>query len=76
MPKKFLQRLKRIDNLIRIKATGNASNLANRLELSESTIYEYLAVMKSFGAPIRYDNDRGTYYYEEEGVFKIYFEKK
>jgi predicted DNA-binding transcriptional regulator YafY len=76
MPKKILQRLKRIDNLIKTKAAGKASDLANKLELSESTIYEYLAVMKSFGAPIRYDHDRGTYYYEEEGSFKIYFEKK
>lgn len=76
MPKRFFDRFKRLDDLIRTKSTGTPAKLAERLEVSESSVYEYLAIMKSLGAPIKYDKDRCTYYYEEDGQFKIYFEKK
>lgn len=75
MPKRFLQRFARIDNLIQRKATGKPVDFARRLDISESTLYEYLSVMKNFGAPIRYCSIRCTYYYEEDGKFKVFFEK-
>jgi len=76
MAKRILERLKRIDRLIRLKATGKPSDFANRLELSESSMFGYLALMKSFGAPIKFDKFRNTYYYEYSGEFKIFFKKK
>ncbi|MDI9364264.1 MAG: DNA-binding protein [Flavobacterium sp.] len=76
MAKKFFERLKRIDSLIQKKATGNPVDLARRLEISESTLYEFLALMRSFGAPIKYDKEKNTYYYTEIGNFNIFFEKK
>ncbi len=63
---KYLQRLRYIDQLIRRKNTGNATELGKKLNLSRSTILEYLSEMKDEGFPIRYDKTRGYYYYEEE----------
>jgi predicted DNA-binding transcriptional regulator YafY len=73
MPKKFFDRFTRIDQLIAWKATGTPQELAEKLEISESTLYEYFSVMKDLGAPIRYDKIKKTYYYEFKGRFKIKF---
>ena len=73
MPKKFFARFTRIDQLIRIKSTGSPLELANKLDISESTLFEYIAVMKDLGAPIKFDKCRSTYYYEIQGSFKIKF---
>ncbi|MCM5527884.1 HTH domain-containing protein [Parasegetibacter sp. NRK P23] len=73
MPKKFIDRFTRIDQLIARKATGTPQELAERLDISESTLYEYFAVMKDLGAPIKYDKIKCTYYYEINGRFKIKF---
>ena len=73
MPAKFLERFQRIDDLIYRKATGTPAALAERLELSESTLYEYLAVMRSMGAPIAYNRERESYYYNSDGHFHIEF---
>jgi predicted DNA-binding transcriptional regulator YafY len=76
MPKRILERFKRIDSLIQRRGTGKPVELAKRIEISESTLYEYLAIMKGLGAPINYDKEKDTYYYAEQGKFKIFFEKK
>ena len=73
MPKKFLDRFSRIDQLIYRKATGTPQHLAEKLDISESTLYEYFAVKRELGAPIKYDKFRNTYYYEINGRFKIKF---
>lgn len=73
MQKDILRRLSRIDYLIRIKGTGTPVQLANKLGLSERSVYEYLNLMKEFGAPIKFDSYRETYYYEEEGYFLVSF---
>lgn len=69
MPRTFFERFTRIDHLIRTKATGTPSKLSERLEISESILYEYLGVMKDLGAPIQYDRDRETYFYTFPGSF-------
>jgi len=40
MPQKFIERFKRIDELIALKATGNPEQFAFKLDVSESTLYE------------------------------------
>ena len=71
-----MDRLTRIDHLIRIKGTGTPAQLADRLHLSERSIYDYLHFMKSLGCPIKFDNYRESYYYEVEGIFIIAFYSK
>lgn len=65
--KRFWDKMKYIDILIRRKATGNQTTLAKKLNLSVSTINEYLKEMRSVGFPIKYCHKRKTYYYEKEG---------
>ena len=50
-----IHRIERIDQLIRLKATGNPSELALKIGISESQLYEVLNIMKKeLGGPILY----------------------
>jgi hypothetical protein len=75
MPRKFFERLQRIDSLIRLKSTGNPTQLANKLEIAESTLYEFLGLMKDLGAPIKWDGYRNSYVYVPEGKMELKFKK-
>lgn len=75
MPRKFIERFKRIDQIIANKSSGTPAQLAARLDISESTLYEFIGVMKELGAPIQYDKFNQRYLYEEEGHFNISFIK-
>ena len=72
----IFNRIERIDRLIRIKGTGNAAQLADKLGLSRTSIYEYLDLMKQLGAPIKYSSARRSYYYDEDGSFPTSFQAK
>jgi predicted DNA-binding transcriptional regulator YafY len=73
MPRKFIERFKRIDEIIKTKSSGTPSQLAAKLDISESTLYEFIAVMKELGAPILYDKIAQRYYYQNDGKFTISF---
>jgi predicted DNA-binding transcriptional regulator YafY len=73
MPRKFIQRFKRIDELIHSKSSGTPAQLAEKLDISESTLYEFIAVMKELGAPIQYDKFTQRYFYSNNGHFTISF---
>ena len=60
-----LSKLKRLDALIQRKGTGTALQLASRLNVSRTTIFNYLNILKDLGAPLAYCNNRRSYYYEE-----------
>ena len=47
-----VQLLERMDQLIRLKSTGTPIELADRLNVSRSTIYEIIECLKSLGAEI------------------------
>ena len=76
MQKEIFQRLSRIDQLIRIKGTGTPSELAGKIGISERSLYDYLKILKEMGAPVKFSRNRGTYYYNEEGRFRISFISK
>ena len=73
MPKQYFNRLENIDRLIRKKGTGTPKQLAQKLHISESLLYEYLSFMKEQGAPIVYNKMRQSYYYEQQGGFNLRF---
>lgn len=60
---KYIDRLKRMDNLIRRKATGTPDEFAEKLQLSKSMLMIDLADMKALGAPIQYDSTLKSYVY-------------
>ncbi|GAB4465348.1 MAG: hypothetical protein OHK0057_01980 [Thermoflexibacter sp.] len=56
--------------------TGSAEQLASKLGISRSTLFETLNLMKDYGAEIAYCPHRQTYYYTQEGRFEIGFKPK
>ena len=76
MAKKYIDRIESIDRLVRIKATGTPKELADRLKISERSLYETLNLMKELGTPIRYSNDKRSYFYENEGAFSFQFKER
>jgi DNA-binding IclR family transcriptional regulator len=76
---RFIEKIKmieRIDQLIRMKATGSARDLAKRINVSKSTVYEILEIMRNMGAEIEYCSHRRSYIYCIEKVFAIGFVDK
>ena len=68
----FIERLKcldRLDQLIRLKATGSPRELAERLGISKRSIHNLLEDMKNLGASIYYCSQRRSYCYERELEF-------
>ena len=65
--------LERVDQLIRLKATGRPKQLADRLEVSEATVFRMIEVMKELDAPITYDFSRQSYVYSHATRFKCGF---
>jgi len=73
MLKKYFNRLESLDHLIRIKGTGTPKELAKRLNISERSIYEYIILLQTLGAPVRYCKSRRSYYYEKTGGVNLRF---
>lgn len=73
---KYIERVRRIHKLIRLKATGTPENLSEKVGISVSMLYEYLKEMKELGAPIEYCKFRRSYYYDHETELKMCFIQK
>ncbi len=69
----YVSRIQIIHRLIRNRATGTPGDLAQRLDLSESMVYNYLGFMKENGAPIAYSKRTKTYYYTRAVEFRFGF---
>lgn len=75
--KKILNRIEQLDQLVRMKATGNSKALAEKLNISQSMLYYFMEMLKTdLEFPIQYCNKRKTYFYEESGRFICKFEKE
>ena len=71
--KSLLHRLIRLDHLIAHKSTGTPADCANKIGISERSLYDYLKILKEMGAPVRFSRDRRTYFYTEGGHFHVSF---
>ena len=65
----IINRLEHLDYLIRTISTGNPAEIADRLGISRSRLYEYITLLKDRGAPISFSRQRKCFYYETEGRF-------
>ena len=75
----FLEKLnliERVDQLIKLKATGSTIELANKLNIARSTVYEIIETMKAMGADIEYCRQRKSFCYPKEVVLSIGFVDK
>jgi predicted DNA-binding transcriptional regulator YafY len=64
-----INQLARLDDFIRRKATGTPAELAQKMNLSERTIFRLMDELRAFGAVIVYDKFLETYRYKEDFVF-------
>lgn len=71
--KHYLSLLLQLDLFIRQRGTGSPPEFAQKMGISERSLYEYLKVLKELGAPIRFSRQDHSYYYEIEGQFQISF---
>jgi len=66
--------IKRIDQFIRLKSQGNATDISKRLGISKRTFYRCLDFMKEvLGAPVKFDATSKRYYYTKRGKVFIGF---
>lgn len=73
---KFLEQCKKLeylDYLISMRATGNPKQLAERLNISERTLYNYLNILKEMGGKIEYNPYIESYYYVSNGKLELRF---
>ena len=66
-----LQALERLDRLISRRGTGKPHELAQRLNISDRSIYRLIEELRAFGFTIYYDAERCSYCYEGSNSFKI-----
>ena len=59
----YINRLERIDQLIRLRATGCPKSFADRIGVSERYLYVLLNILKEMGADLCYDKFSETYVY-------------
>jgi len=70
----FLEKLnaiERLDQLIRLRATGKPDEVANQLGISRRTFFNLVKLMKGMNAPIEYCNTKHTYYYKVDCEFIV-----
>lgn len=73
---KLLQQInliERIDQLIRMRATGNPKELAEHLELSQASVFRLIEAIKELGAPVEYNLRYQSYVYLEDVNFQCGF---
>jgi predicted DNA-binding transcriptional regulator YafY len=70
---KQLNRLQQIDQLIRQKRTGNATNLAAKLGISRRQAYNWLDELRDLGLEIEYIRDIESYVYTKPCKLDITF---
>lgn len=73
----FLEKLnsiKRLHELIRLKATGNPKSLANKLGVSRRAIFNIIDILKQMGAPVAYCTYKQSYYYKFDCELKLGYE--
>lgn len=70
---KHVERLQRLHNLIQMECTGSPVQVAQRLRISERTVYYLIEQLRDYEAQIGYDRGRKTYYYKDDFVLEVNF---
>ncbi|MCX6254352.1 MAG: hypothetical protein NTV31_07735 [Bacteroidia bacterium] len=71
---KYIERLRRMDTLISMRATGTPEEFAEKLGLRRSTLFLSLQEMREMGVDIKYSWIRQSYYYADNRRIKIKLE--
>ena len=68
-----LERIERINQLVKTKSTGSPAQLARRLNFSERRVYQLISLIKTLGGPIYFDKEYNSYCYSENIEFTFGF---
>ena len=71
---KYVERLRRMDSLISMMATGNPDEFARKIGIKRSTLFQYLVEMRELGVDIKYSSTRQSYYYADGNRIKLIIE--
>ncbi|OED45712.1 hypothetical protein AB832_01290 [Flavobacteriaceae bacterium (ex Bugula neritina AB1)] len=72
--KEQLHLIEQIDQLICLQATGTASELVRRLEITKLTLYRLIVLMREMNAPVCYDVEIRSFVYDEKEMFTLGFD--
>ena len=68
---KYVERLRRMDSLISMMATGNPEEFAEKIGVGRSTLFQHLQEMRKMGVDIKYSSTRQSYYYADGQRIKV-----
>jgi predicted DNA-binding transcriptional regulator YafY len=63
---KYIERLKKMDDLIFKKATGNSNEFAKQMNVSPAQLFKDMKEMRELGAPIKYSQENRSYFYTND----------
>jgi len=64
-----IELIERIDQLIRMKATGSPKEFANNVNISKASLYRLIETMRELGAPIEYSITKQSFVYADHVNF-------
>ena len=70
-PMKYFDLMERMDQMIRMENTGDASEFSKRLGISRRQLYYYVDELKDLGLPLSYSRKSKTFFYEKNCMLKI-----
>ncbi len=70
---KHIEMIKRMDQLIRMEATGAPEDLASRLQISKTKVYRIIKLMRQLNAPVEYDFQVQSFVYAKSVDFHFGF---
>jgi biotin operon repressor len=73
---KYINRLKTIDQLIKLKMTGSPKELAVKLEISEQQVFRYIENLQELGGKIEFYKLFNSYVYTAEIELLITYSQK
>ena len=68
-----LDRIKKMNNLIKNKRTGNPQEFAKQLGICQSQLFNLIDDLKIMGAPISYSRKSQSYYYNTDFEIDLHY---
>lgn len=69
-----IERINRLDNLIRLEMTGSPKKMAENFDISERQVYRLIETMRDLGAQIEYSKIKESYIYLAPVKFRFGFD--
>lgn len=73
---KYLDRLKRINELTKAQKTGDPEEFAKTLGVSRSQLYRIIEEIKEMGVPIGFSRAANSFYYTKEFEMRVNYSIK